>query len=250
MTVQTHPDLPIAFAELTVPTNLSSNSTSDILRTHMAYVTPFAEQGLYVNMQYFAPAFDVPLMVWYNHTQEELDQITAPYLAALKNITDYTYNSREYGSFLEMYKERDGVQNAPIAVYLFGGRLLPQSLFQFNDTLGSNGKLQDVLDYYIAQSISFFYVAFQLPGVIDRDRNAITDAWRESNGLLIPVVCVLISCRGLDRFVSNLVNFHSALENEDTEEMYSLKRKEMTEVVNQPLVEITDGAYSNEVCSF
>jgi hypothetical protein len=38
----------------------------------------------------------------------------------------------------------------------------------------------------------------------------------------------------------------SGLNENDTQEIYSLKQKRLTEI-NQPLVDITDGAYTNEV---
>lgn len=183
MTVQTHSDLPVAFAILSVPKDLSSYSRSQVLDAHMLYITTLTKQGIYATMQYFAPTFQIPLIVWYNHTTEELDQAMAPYLNALKNITDPIYSSRQYPTFLDMFNDQS-LESTPIANFLFGGRLLPQSLFQ------GGTELKDVIDYYVAEDIPFSHIAFRLPDSPHKDRNAVSDAWRDSEGLLIPLMCV------------------------------------------------------------
>jgi hypothetical protein len=189
VTVRTYPDLPVASAVLG---NFSESDTAAILRTTMEHVSTFTEQGMYLSIQYFFPTFNIPVFVWHNHTQEELDQVTAPFLAALNNVTSgYTYESKEYSSFLEMYMDHEGLITTPIATDLIGGRILPRSLV--TEDSDASAKLKDMIDSYVSSSSSFYYVAFRLPEVSDPDRTAVIDAWRESEGLVIPVMCVLIS---------------------------------------------------------
>jgi hypothetical protein len=104
----------------------------------MNHVSAVTEQGMYLSIQYFAPTFNIPVFVWHNHTKEELDKFTAPFLAALSNLTDdYTYESKDYSSFLSMYMDHDGLVNTPIATDLIGGRILPRSLVPSNSDVSA-----------------------------------------------------------------------------------------------------------------
>jgi hypothetical protein len=186
MTVKTYPSLPMAFAKMAFPTNLSPNASSNILHTHISQATTLTDLGIFLHMQYFTPALTIPLIVWYNHTKEELDDAMNPYLAALRDTTPagYTYDSRLYSNFLDMFQDQDIVQDIAVGGYVTGGRLLPRSALE-------PGRLDDVLDYYVSENINFLYASIRLPNEPDRDRTAVSDAWRKSRGLLIPTLCVL-----------------------------------------------------------
>jgi hypothetical protein len=194
VTLKTYPDLPIAFAELTVPETAAKDSLNDMLATYIEQVPHYTKLGIYINILYFlpGPSLSAPLIVWYNHTQAELDEVMQPWVSQVQNITENSYKSKVYPSFIEMYKDQDGTQNTEIAVDLWGGRLVPDSLFHedASNSSAGNGKLAEVFDFYVAQNISFFHTGFQLPKVEDPDRTAVTDAWRGSQGLVVPFGCV------------------------------------------------------------
>jgi len=183
MTVKAYPDAKIAFA------SLSFNRTDEdqylaAVAAHFAGVKNLTDAGVYVNAQWLPDPFGVPLIVWYDHTQEELDALTSSYLQSLRNTgVDVAYHSTEYPSYLDMYSDQPSVQDTAVGTYLFGGRLVPKALFESEDGLQS---LLDVVTTLIRNGEAGFFAA--IPSIEKYPDNAILPAWRESLGLMVPIV--------------------------------------------------------------
>jgi len=183
MTVKAHPDAKIAFA------SIAFNKTDEdqylaTVEAHFAGIKNITDAGVYVNTLWLPDPFTVPFIVWYNHTQDELDDLLSSHLQSLRNTgVDISYQSKEYPTYLDMYNDQPGLQDSEVGTYLFGGRLVPKALFETEDAFQS---LLDVVTTLIRNGDPAVYVA--VPFLKDYPDNAVLPAWRESLGLLIPLV--------------------------------------------------------------
>jgi len=183
MTAKAHPDANIAFA------SFSFNRTDEdqylaAVEAHFSGLKNFIDAGVYITTQWLPNPFVVPLIVWYNHTQEELDALTAPHLESLRDTgIDVTYQSTLYPTYLDMYNDQPSVQNSEIGGYLFGGRVIPKTLFETEDGFES---FLEFVTTLIRNGDGAAYI--NMPYTKEYPDNAVLPAWRDSVGLVITLV--------------------------------------------------------------
>jgi len=186
MTVKAYPDAQIAFASFTFPKTDDEEQYQAAVKAHFLGLKNITDAGVYVNTQWLPTVFNAPLIIWYNHTQEELDDLLSGHLQALGDTgVNLTYHSTDYPTYLDMYNGQSLIQNTDgsIGFFLFGGRLIPKSLYDTEETFQS---YMDVIATLMEEGDGAVYVA--IPSLENYPDNAVLPAWRESLGVMVPLV--------------------------------------------------------------
>jgi len=184
MTVKAHPDAKVAFASLSFARTTNEDQYLAAVEAHLSGLKRFIDAGIYVNTIWFPNLFVVPLIVWYNHTQEELDALTSPHLQSLRDTgVDVAYQSTLYPTYLDMYNDQPSVQNSEIGGFLFGGRIIPKALFNTEDGFQS---FLEFVTTQIRNGDSAAYIT--MPSTKEYPDNAVLPAWRDSAGFVITLV--------------------------------------------------------------
>ncbi|TFK40206.1 FAD binding domain protein [Crucibulum laeve] len=169
VTVKARVDMPVTLAQLSFT---SSNISAD------TFWEAISAKDLFALGPVFAPGLDKAAVLG----------LTKPLRTKLNALCiNYTFSTTSYSNIRSATLAADAmVGELQVSIYQFGGRLLPRSLWESNDTLAS---LLGVLKGIVDDGASILDVAIRPTlDAAGHPHNAVLPAWRESERLLLPIL--------------------------------------------------------------
>jgi hypothetical protein len=183
VTFKAFPNIHISLANMAFGT--TDNSDDVFWQAQEIYhrSTPaFTDVGAWVLGYHTPNAFFVPAFILPNHTEAQTQEIVAPMLRSFDSLgLNYTFTLNQYSGYLEMIKALPPFENPPINDAQYGGRLLPRSIWEDEESFQ---KLVSVLKEITSQGVLIADVA--MSPTLERGGNpdnSVFSHWRNAHRL-------------------------------------------------------------------
>ncbi|KAJ4417876.1 hypothetical protein N0V82_005933 [Gnomoniopsis sp. IMI 355080] len=192
MTVKAHPEAYVGGVNIDISTAGISNDTFDEgIRAFSTELAALVDAGSMVIAIITPTSFQIGPVTAYNKTAAEVEAAWNPFLTTLSdlNITytvNYTESPTYYDHFVSFFGPLPTGTFAEVGIAQYGGRLVPRSTFEGNTTAWVQ-TIRSILDL---GSVNVTFVAVDVSGFADYERNAVVPAWRMDSG---PVIHTLLS---------------------------------------------------------